>query len=181
MIAPSTVSLFYALLALVANVAVVAIVVAALMRRLDALADLLAGSALTGAFVVALLATAGSLYFSEVAQYEPCTLCWYQRIAMYPLVVILGIAAWRGDTRVRRYVVPLVGIGAAIALYHYALERVPALDSGVCSSAVPCTFVWFEELGFISLPYLALSAFLLIGALVWLAGRADEPSEVSAA
>ena len=178
MIAPSTVSLFYALLAIVANVAVVAFVVAALTGRLDALADQLGGGALTAAFVVAVLATAGSLYFSEVAHYQPCTLCWYQRIAMYPLVVILGVAAWRGDVRVRRYVVPIVAIGAVIALYHYALERVPALDSGVCSSTVPCTTIWFEQLGFITLPYLALSAFLLIGALVWLAGRADEPSEV---
>jgi disulfide bond formation protein DsbB len=78
-------------------------------------------------------------------------------------------------------VLPIVAMGAAIALYHYALERVPALDTGVCSSAVPCTLIWFQQLGFITLPYLALSAFLLIGALVWLAGRADEPSEVSAA
>jgi disulfide bond formation protein DsbB len=180
-IAPGTVSLFYALLAIVANVAVVGIVIAAVLGRLDALADQLGGSALTGAFVVAVLATGGSLYFSEVAGYEPCTLCWYQRIAMYPLVVVLGIAAWRGDTRVRRYVVPIVAIGAVIALYHYALERVPALDTGVCSASVPCTLIWFQELGFITLPYLALSAFLLIGALVCLAGRTDEPSEVSAA
>ncbi len=181
MISPSTVSLFYALLAIVANVAVLAFVVAGVAGRLDALADRLGGGALTGAAVVAVLATGGSLYFSEVAGYEPCTLCWYQRIAMYPLVVVLGIAAWRGDARVRRYVLPIVAIGAAIALYHYALERVPALDTGVCSSAVPCTLIWFQQLGFITLPYLALSAFLLIGALVWLAGRADEPSEVSAA
>jgi Disulfide bond formation protein DsbB len=178
---PSTVSLFYALLAIVANVAVVVIVVAAVTGRVGALADVLGGTALTSAFAVALLATAGSLYFSEVARYEPCTLCWYQRIAMYPLVVILGVAVLRDDTRVRRYVLPIVAIGAVIALYHYALERVPALDSGVCSSAVPCTFIWFQELGFITLPYLALSAFLLIGALAWLAGRADESSEVSAA
>ena len=181
MIAPETVSLFYALLAILANVAVVAVVVAVVTGRGDVLADQLGGSALAGAFVVALLATAGSLYFSEVAHYVPCTLCWYQRIAMYPLVVVLGIAAWRGDTRVRRYVVPIVAIGAVVALYHYALERVPGLDSGVCSSSVPCTLIWFQELGFITLPYLALSAFLLIGALAWLAGRADEPSEVSAA
>jgi disulfide bond formation protein DsbB len=177
-ITPATVSLFYSLLAIVANVAVVAVLVAAVTGRADALADELGRTSLTGAFIVALLATAGSLYFSEVAKYEPCTLCWYQRIAMYPLVVILGVAAWRGDTRVRRYAVPIVAIGAVISLYHYALEHIPALDSGVCSSAVPCTFIWFQELGFITLPYLALSAFLLIGALAWLAGRADEPFEV---
>jgi len=180
-IGPSTVSLFYALLAIVANLTVLAIVVAGVTGRLDALSDRLGGTALTGAFVVAALATGGSLYFSEVAGYEPCTLCWYQRIAMYPLVLVLGIAAWRSDTRVRRYVLPIVSIGAVIALYHYALERVPALDTGVCSSSVPCTLIWFQELGFITLPYLALSAFLLIGALVWLAGRTDDSFEVHAA
>jgi disulfide bond formation protein DsbB len=179
-ITPSTVSLFYALLAIVANVAVVAIVALALVGRLDAVRDSLGGTALTGALIVAVLAMAGSLYFSEVAGYEPCTLCWYQRIAMYPLVVLLGLAAWRSDGGVRRYVVPLAGIGAGIAVYHYALEWFPALSGGVCSSATPCTLVWFRELGFVSLPYLALSAFLLILALVWVASPAADRHEVAA-
>ena len=164
---PATVSLFYALLALVANGVVVAIIALALAGRLDAVRELLGGTAITGALLVAVLALAGSLYFSEVARYEPCTLCWYQRIAMYPLVVVLGVAAWQRDAGVARYVLPLAGIGAAIAAYHYALEWFPALDSGVCSASTPCSVVWFRELGFISIPYLALSAFALIGALVW--------------
>jgi len=180
-IAPSTVSLFYALLAVVANVAVVALVVLALLGRLDDVRDALGGSALTGALVVALLAAAGSLYFSDVAGYEPCALCWYQRIAMYPLVVLLGIAAWRSDPGVRRYAAPLAGIGALIALYHYAVEWLPGLDAGVCSATTPCTVVWFRELGFASLPYLALSAFLLIGALLWVAQPAVDDREASAA
>jgi disulfide bond formation protein DsbB len=176
LITPGTVSLFYALLALVANIAVTAVVALALVGRLDAVRDAVGGTALTGALLVAVLATAGSLYFSEVSSYEPCTLCWYQRIAMYPLVVLLGVAVWRRDAGVRRYVLPLAGAGAVIAIYHYALEWFPALDSGVCSSTTPCTVVWFRELGFISLPYLALSAFLLIAALVTLAER-DVPPE----
>jgi hypothetical protein len=179
MIGVSTVSLFYGLLALVANVAVIALVVLAVTARgsstaasrLGGLRSSFGSSVLLAAFVVATLATLGSLYFSEVAHFEPCRLCWYQRIAMYPLVVILGVAAVRRDPAVRRYAVPIAVIGALIATYHYALEWLPWLDTGACSATTPCTIVWFREFGFISLPYLALSAFLLILALVWLAGE----------
>ena len=191
MIGVSTVSLFYALLALVANAAVIgslSLAVAArssptARRSLDGLRSTVASSALLAAFVVAILATLGSLYFSEVAHFEPCRLCWYQRIAMYPLVVILGIAALRRDPRVRRYAMPLAVIGALIATYHYALEWLPWLDTGACSATTPCTIVWFRELGFISLPYLALSAFVLILTLLWLAdgsGTADAPQRPEA-
>jgi disulfide bond formation protein DsbB len=184
MIGVSTVSFFYALLALVANAAVIGSLALAVTARrssaarrsLDGLRSSVGSSALLAAFVVATLATLGSLYFSEVAHFEPCRLCWYQRIAMYPLVVILGIAALRRDPGVRRYAMPLAVIGALIATYHYALEWLPWLDTGACSATTPCTIVWFRELGFISLPYLALSAFLLILALLWLAdegGTAD--------
>lgn len=182
----STVALFYALLALVANAFVIGVLALGVAggrsstagRWLDALRSSLGPTALAGAFVVAALAMAGSLYFSEIAHFEPCRLCWYQRIAMYPLVVILGVAAWRGDVGVRRYAVPLAAIGAVIATYHYALEWFPSLDSGVCSVTTPCTAVWFRELGFISLSYLALSAFLLILGLLWLA-RAPAHEETS--
>jgi disulfide bond formation protein DsbB len=167
-----TVALFYALLALVANAIVIAVVVVAIAGRLDRLRETVGSVVLPAAFVVALLATLGSLYFSEIAHFEPCKLCWYQRIAMYPLVVILGIAAWRDDGRVFRYAAPLAAIGAVIATYHYALEWLPWLDTGACSATAPCTLVWFRELGFISLPYLALSAFLLILALLWI-GRSQ--------
>jgi disulfide bond formation protein DsbB len=88
---------------------------------------------------------------------------------MYPLVVVLGVAAWRPDPGVVRYAAPLAAIGALIATYHYALEWLPGLESGTCSVGTPCTLVWFRQFGFISLPYLALSAFLLILALLWAA------------
>jgi disulfide bond formation protein DsbB len=161
-----TVALFYALLAVVANVAVVSIVVAVMAGRLDALRATIGPGALALAFVVAALAMGGSLYFSEVAHFEPCRLCWFQRIAMYPLALILAIAAWRRDTGVRWYVIPIATIGAFIAVYHYTVEWVPWLDSGVCPATTPCSIIWFRELGFVTLPYLALSAFLLIIALV---------------
>ena len=122
----------------------------------------LAPLSLTLAWSAATLAMAGSLYFSEIANFPPCTLCWYQRIARYPLVLILGIAAIRRDIGIRVYAIPLAAIGAAISLYHYVLEWFPEIDTGACVVGTPCTTVWFREFGFISIPFLALVAFLLI-------------------
>lgn len=118
------------------------------------------------AWIVAFLATAGSLYFSEIGGFEPCRLCWYQRIAMYPLVILLGIAAARKERAGAYYVIGLAFIGALVSSYHVLLEWVPSLDSGACSATTPCTLIWFRVFGFISLPTLALTAFLLILALM---------------
>lgn len=134
--------------------------------------------AITGAWSVATLAMAGSLYFSEVAHFPPCTLCWYQRIVMYPLVLILGIAAIRRDTAIRLYVIPLALIGVVISSYHYLLEWFPAIDSGACVVGVPCTTVWFREFGFASIPFLALVAFLLIITFLMIPERKTDASEV---
>jgi disulfide bond formation protein DsbB len=170
-----TFQLFFAILTLVSLTGVGVLLVARLLApRVPAMAGVLDGFAtiaLPLAWLVALTATLGSLYFSEVANFEPCTLCWYQRIAMYPLAVILGIAALRKDRRVWIYGVPLAGIGAAIAGYHYLVERFPDLDQGACSATLPCTFVWFEELGFVTLPFMALAGFLFIIALLTLPTR----------
>jgi len=114
------------------------------------------------AWFVAALATIGSLFFSEIAKFTPCTLCWYQRIAMYPLVVILGMAMVRRQRRPPTGTLALATIGAAIAAYHVALEWIPSLDTGSCAVSAPCTFVWFRAFGIFSLPTLALTAFLLI-------------------
>jgi disulfide bond formation protein DsbB len=137
--------------------------------------------ALVAAWVPAALAMLGSLYFSEIAHYQPCTLCWYQRIAMYPLVLILGIAAWRRDLGVRLYAIPLAAVGAVISAYHYLLEWFPALDTGACTIGIPCTQVWFRQFGFISLPLLALIAFLLVISLLLLAVRQEPDAETDKA
>jgi disulfide bond formation protein DsbB len=166
----ATVELFYAILAVAAMVAIVLIVGLRLLASVspaardpyDAIASVIHPNALGLAWFVALLATAGSLYFSEVAGFTPCTLCWYQRIAMYPMVVILAIGAARHERAATWYATGLAAIGAAIAAYHVALEWVPSLDAGACAATAPCTYVWFRTLGFISLPLLALTAFLLI-------------------
>ncbi len=182
MIEPRDVQTLAALLTVLANVAVVLMVGLALGARLS---DRVAGAywdvrgqvqplALWAAWAVGLAATLGSLYFSEVANYLPCTLCWYQRIAMYPMAVILLVAAVGRDWRVRRYVLPVVAIGASVSVYHWLVERFPSLDSGVCSATLPCTLIWFEKLGFMTLAYMALSGFALIATLVVWARPVDD-------
>lgn len=167
-----TAQLFFALLTLVANVGAVALLV---LRR-TSLPAAVAPWALWLAWAVALTSTLGSLYFSEVANFTPCTLCWYQRIAMYPLAVVLLVAAVVGDRGVRRYALPVIGVGGAISIYHVLLERFPDLDAGACSATVPCTLVWFREFGFVTLPYMALSGFALIAVLLTLPHVAPSPT-----
>ena len=105
----------------------------------------------------------GSLYFSEIVNYKPCRLCWFQRGFMYPLAILLVIFTVLKTRRIGRIVAPLAAIGASISLYHWLLERFPDnLDSGVCSKDVPCEFVWFELFGFVTLPFMALTGFLAI-------------------
>ncbi|MCM3003255.1 disulfide oxidoreductase [Priestia koreensis] len=115
------------------------------------------------AWLTALIAMLGSLFFSEVRHFIPCTLCWYQRILMYPLAFILGIAFYKNDTRIYRYVLPLSGIGIVLSSYHYALQKIPAMQHvQMCQSGVPCTGEYINWLGFITIPFLALIAFVII-------------------
>lgn len=124
------------------------------------------------AWLVALVATGGSLYFSEVRHFVPCTLCWYQRILMYPLVIVLGIASYRDDRSVRVYVLPLTVLGAGIALFHYLEQKVPGFGlPEVCRVGVPCSAVYINWWGFVTIPFLALVAFVLITGLLLLARR----------
>ncbi len=118
------------------------------------------------AWGAAAVAMGGSLWFSESVGFIPCLLCWYQRIAMYPLVLILGVATFLADGRVWRYVLPLAGVGFLISTYHALIQLRPALDVGTCSAAAPCTARHLALLGFISIPVMAGAAFLLIGALM---------------
>ncbi|MEP1122870.1 MAG: disulfide bond formation protein B [Ilumatobacter sp.] len=106
-------------------------------------------------------AMVGSLYFSEVAHYVPCTLCWYQRIAMYPIAIVALTALARREDPVA-YVAVLAAIGAPISAYHWLVERIPDLESGACSMTVPCNLVWFEKFGFVTLPFMAFVAFTSI-------------------
>jgi disulfide bond formation protein DsbB len=131
--------------------------------------------ALPLAAAIATVASAGSLYLSEVAGYIPCTLCWYQRIAMYPLVVILGVASWRRDREVWRTALPLAIIGSIIAVWHILIERNPTWG-GVCDPNAPCSLLWVEEFGFLTLPTMALIGFVAIGVLSLAARSTDGPA-----
>lgn len=170
---------FLAFLTIIAQLAVVAVAACWLVQRLsggrrrplDTVSGWITNDALKLAWLVAAVATAGSLYMSEVEEFQPCSLCWYQRIAMYPLVVILGVGVLRNDRGVRWYALPLALIGAGIAAYHYQLERFPDQEALACSLSVPCTTIWFEEFGYITIPMMALSAFLLIAVILTLGGR----------
>ena len=158
----------FGLLALFAILVTVVTMVALVRRRIpDWLRD---DVALPLATAIAATATGGSLLLSEVAGYLPCTLCWYQRIAMYPLVIVLGVAVARGDRDVWRTVLPLTTIGSAVALWHIAIENNPAWG-GPCEDAAPCTIIWVEEFGFLTLPTMALVAFVAISVLSLAARR----------
>jgi disulfide bond formation protein DsbB len=111
---------------------------------------------------VAFVAMAGSLYLSDGIGFTPCLLCWYQRIAMYPLVVICGVGAFTRDVKSWRYGVPLAAIGLIVAAYHVALQFQPALDVVSCDAGAPCTGRYVLVFGFVSIPTLAGAAFLLI-------------------
>jgi len=115
------------------------------------------------AWLVSLIATLGSLYFSEIRGYIPCDLCWFQRIFMYPLVLILGIGTFQSDMSVKKFVLPMSIIGGTISLFHYLEQKVPGFG-GIrpCVSGVPCSSEYINWLGFITIPFLALSAFTLI-------------------
>lgn len=114
-------------------------------------------------WAVSVIAMFGSLYFSEIRQYEPCSLCWYQRILMYPFVVILGLATVRKDYRIGIYTMILSAIGGCISLYHYLIQKVPFFtDNAASCGRIPCTGQYINWLGFISIPFLALTAFVII-------------------
>jgi len=161
-----------AVLALVAVLVAVVSTVQLARRRVE---PWLAEAALPLATAIALVASAGSLALSEIAGYTPCVLCWYQRIAMYPLTVILLVATVRRDRTVWFTAVPLAGIGAGIAAWHVAIERNPSLAGDVCDPAAPCALRWVEEFGFLTLPTMALIGFLAIIVLTLVARDAGSP------
>ena len=129
-------------------------------------------------FLIALAGTLGSLFASEVLGYPPCVLCWYQRIAMYPLTVIYFVALWSEDRSYARYSLPLAGIGLAVAVYHNLLYYGVIPESITpCTQGVSCTERQVELLGFVTVPLMSLAAFLCLCALggAGLAGKKEFP------
>ncbi len=120
-------------------------------------------------FFQALLATLGSLFFSEVLKYPPCVLCWYQRITMYPLVIISAVSILRQERGLPAYVLPLSLIGLAISFYHNLLYYHLIPESvAPCVAGVSCTTKFFAWFGFITIPFLSMAAFFVISLLAWI-------------
>lgn len=121
-----------------------------------------APNALLVAGLVGVVMMLGSLYLSEIADFPPCRLCWYQRIAAYPLGPILLLAWFRRDWGIRPYGLLLSVIGAVISTYHVLVERFPQLETGACEVDNPCTIRWVERFGFVTIPTMALIGFVAI-------------------
>jgi disulfide bond formation protein DsbB len=180
---------FFALLTVAANVSTLLLWGLALASRFsDGARDrwaearaVLGDTGLPIAALVASVAMAGSLYLSEGAHLLPCKMCWYQRSAMYPLAVILVVAAVRRDWGVRPFALTLALIGPVLSTYHYLIERFPSLEVGGtnCDPTNPCTITLIWKFHYISIPFMALSAFVLV-ATVLLAARPDTWNEVPA-
>ena len=114
-------------------------------------------------FLVASVATLGSLFFSEIMQFVPCSMCWYQRIFMYPLVLIFLINLLYPDDKLLKYSIPLVLVGLFFAIYHNLLMFGIIPESVVpCVQGVPCSTEYIDWLGFITIPFLSLIAYSAI-------------------
>jgi disulfide bond formation protein DsbB len=141
-----------------------------LRRPGDLLRWSLEGYELWLVFVVSSIATGGSLFFSEVAHFVPCELCWYQRICMYPLTIVSLLAAAANDRRVARYLLPLPLVGAGVSVYHLLVENGVVGQSTECLISAPggCATKWIEEFGYVTIPVLALTGFALCVAFLFL-------------
>lgn len=141
---------------------------------LDAIRHLLWGYELWAGFVVASIATGGSLFFSEIDTFVPCDLCWFQRIAMYPLSFLLLVLAWKGENRLARWLLAFPVIGAGVSTYHLLVENHWVSTPASCQIGAGCAVKWINEFGYITIPTLALTAFLLLIGLLLLAGAGGE-------
>lgn len=126
-------------------------------------------NALLFGFLIALVSMFGSLFYSEIAHYDPCKLCWYQRILMYPQVLLLGMAYVKKDKNIVNYSLLLSGLGAVVALYHYLLQTGTVQEVLPCAAvgySVSCAEKFIMTFGYITIPMMALSGFLLIALLM---------------
>lgn len=168
----STANLILSSLTVIGQV-IIALIVIAFVIRNEKLLQFFGKNAVRLSFIVALIATLGSLFYSEIAGFEPCKLCWFQRIFMYPQVIFLGIALWKKDGGIALYGIALSAIGAIIAAYHYLLQI--GVASGLPCSAVgysaACSQRFVLQFGYITIPMMALTAFSLITFLMFLSKR----------
>lgn len=146
------------------------------MNSSDKTHDPLSWTLVFACWLLATVSMLGSLFFSEVMGYAPCVLCWYQRICMYPLVLILPVALLPFDRNIVRSVIPLAVVGTLVATFHTLLigGYIPE-DMKPCTQGAPCTEFHINWFGFVTIPLLSALAFLLITALLILAYRRSSP------
>jgi len=131
------------------------------------------------AFGVALVATLGSLYYSEVMHFTPCTLCWYQRILMYPLVIVTLVGIFLQDEYLPTYVLPFSVIGILVSGYHYLIQIGILPQPTSCTGGVPCGSRYVDIAGFITIPFMALTAFTLITVIMFATRWANNQEEAA--
>ena len=162
-----------AILSLVALVAAISLLSYRMFKGPDTDA-ILGSSALWLAWVVALVATTGSLVYSEVIHFLPCRLCWFQRIAMYPMAIVLLVGAIRKEATAKFYALPLALGGLGISIWHYLTQMFPSLEGGSCDPTNPCSAKYVDVFGFVSIPFMAGAGFSLIAVLLVFYVRASE-------
>ncbi len=123
-------------------------------------------------WLVASVATLGSLFFSEVMRFPPCVLCWYQRIGMYPLVLIFAVGAFQPARSTLAFSMPLVLVGWLIALYHNLLHYgiIPE-SASPCLEGVSCATVYINWMGFITIPMMSFTGFSILFGLLLILKR----------
>jgi len=144
---------------------IILVLVISFLFRENKIVGFFSKKAIPFSFVVALIATLGSLFYSEIAGYEPCKLCWFQRIFMYPQVILLGITLWKKNGILVIYnSISLSVIGAVIAGYHYLLQigLVPELSCAAVGYSVACSQRFVMNFGYITIPMMAFTAFAMI-------------------
>jgi len=135
------------------------------VRKTNKLIGFVTKNSIPLALLISLMATLGSLFYSEVAGFAPCDLCWFQRIFMYPQVILLGLAWWKKKDTVIDYSLILILIGSLFSLYHNYIYYT-AQTTGFCSIVSPCTQKYILGFGFITIPLMAIIAFVLMGLLL---------------
>jgi len=159
----STVNQILSLLTILGQ-AVIVFCLIILFTKKQKFIDIVSKNAVLFSFIIVLIATLGSLFYSEVAGFEPCKLCWFQRILMYPQVLLLGLALFKKDKNIISYTLWLSAIGAVIAGYHYLLQIgvAPSLSCSATGYSAKCAQRFVMNFDYITIPMMAFTAFLLI-------------------
>ncbi len=160
----------FSLLTIGAQILIIALLFSFFTKQENPLLRFFRKNALWTAFLVAIIATGLSLFYSEIVGFEPCKLCWYQRIFMYPQVVLLGIALWRKDNNIVDYSMALSLFGGAIAFYHYygQMFNPSVLPCAVVGLTPACSQRFFVEFGYITIPMMALTTFAFLAVLMFI-------------